>query len=418
MAKIIPIVLCGGSGTRLWPLSRKSYPKQFSKIFKGPTLFQQSITRVSNSEKIDYEPAITVTNSEFRFIVEEQLEEIGANNGSILIEPSARNTAPAILASCIYALEKDPSGIFLVMPSDHLIPDLDMFETMIQKGLMAVKDHKMITFGIKPNSPETGYGYIQFQNNKAGEVYEVKRFIEKPSVLNAKKMLLTNNYFWNSGIFLFKGIDLLKQFKKLDSKLYTNVANAVDHGGSDLNFYRLDNFYWDKCKNISIDYAIMEKSDNLSVVPFEGYWTDLGSWEAVLREEDKDKDGVAHDENVLAFDCKNSLLRSEKDSLRLVGIGLENIVAVAMPDAVLVMNVNKNQELKSAVETLKKLKIQQAEQFPTDHRPWGWFEVLITSDQFQVKKISVHPGKSLSLQSHQHRSEHWVVVEGTATVTI
>ena len=217
---------------------KKILPKTVFKIFKGPTLFQQSITRVSNSEKIDYDPAITVTNSEFRFIVDEQLEEIGENNGSILIEPSARNTAPAILASCIYALKKDPSGIFLVMPSDHLIPDLDMFETMIQKGLMAVKDKKMITFGIKPNSPETGYGYIQFENKKAGEVYEVKRFIEKPSVLNAKKMLSANNYFWNSGIFLFKGTDLIKQFEKLDRKLYTNVANAVDQGVSDLNFYR------------------------------------------------------------------------------------------------------------------------------------------------------------------------------------
>lgn len=418
MTKIIPVLLAGGSGTRLWPLSRKSYPKQFSNLVGDQTLFQQSALRLTSSDKLKFGPHITMTNTEFRFIVGEQLRNIGMQPGPILIEPEGKNTAPAILASCLYAFERDPEAILLVAPSDHVIPDVAAFHAALDRGLEAVRQGKIVTFGILPTRPDTGYGYLELLKASSGEVVDLVRFVEKPDVSNALVMLEAGNYLWNAGIFLFRASDMINAFELHAPLLLDPVRNALGALKSDLDFLRLDPAAWSKCEDVSIDYAVMERATNLVAVPFSAGWSDLGGWDAVLDEMDRDEHGVAVSSNAHAIDCKNTLLRSESNSLELVGLGLENILAVAMPDAVLIAHKDRAQDVKLIISKLKVEGVPQAETFPKDYRPWGWFETLAIRGRFQVKSIFVKPGAALSLQSHHHRSEHWIVVEGTAKVTV
>ena len=414
---ITPVLLCGGSGTRLWPLSRKSYPKQFAPLLGEESLFQASARRLAGS---DCAAPVVVTNAEFRFIVTEQLSAIGIDPGAVLIEPEGRNTAPAVLAAALHLAKTDPEALMLVAPSDHVIPEAEAFHAVLQAGAEAARAGRLVTFGITPDRAETGYGWLELETAPDGgsQALDLIRFVEKPDAQTAQNMLEQGRFLWNAGIFLFSVATILEAFRAHASDLMDPVTTAVDQGRADLGFLRLDPDAWTGAEDISIDYAVMERAGNLSVVPFSSGWSDLGDWHAVWREMERDADGVAAFGNALALECEDTLLRSEAEGLELVGIGLKDVVAVALPDAVLVADAARAQEVKAAVAALKAKGAKQATAFPKDHRPWGWFETLALADRFQVKRIVVHPGAALSLQSHHHRSEHWIVVEGTAKVTI
>lgn len=418
MNEVIPVLLAGGSGTRLWPLSRKSYPKQFSNLLGEQSLFQQSALRLTSSDNVKFAPHMTMTNLDFRFIVGEQLQGVGIQPGPILIEPDEKNTAPAILAASLYAFERDADAILLVAPSDHVIPDVEAFHSAVVTGLDAVKNRKIVTFGITPTRPETGYGYLELSKPTSEKAVDIIRFIEKPDTANALSMLEAGNFLWNAGIFLFRAFDMIEAFERYAPALIGNVKMSLGNVRADLDFLRLDPVHWSKCENISIDYAVMERASSLVAIPFSAGWSDLGGWDAVWEEMEQDHNGVAVSSNAHAIDCKNTLLRSEDDRLEIVGLGLENVLAIAMPDAVLISHKDRAQDVKKVIIELKSKNIQQGETFPKDHRPWGWFETLAIRGRFQVKRIFVKPGAALSLQSHHHRSEHWIVVEGTAKVTV
>ena len=413
--KITPVLLCGGSGTRLWPLSRKSYPKQFSALIGDESLFQASARRMTGG---DYAAPLVVTANDFRFIVTEQMDAAGIQAGAVLIEPAGRDTAPAVLAAALHLAATDPEGMMLVAPSDHVIPDTATFHATVAAALPAAQAGQLVTFGIAPDRPETGYGYLELNAAPTGEATPVplKSFVEKPDADTAAKMLAEGRYLWNAGIFLFSVPTILAAFQTHAPDLVTAVQASLDGAQSDLGFTRLDPNAWENAQAISIDYAVMEKADNLSVVPYTARWSDLGDWAAVWRE--TENDGMSLSGPATAIDCTNTLLRSEVEGQAIVGIGLDDIVAVAMPDAVLISHKGRTQEVKQAVTALKEKAAPQAETFPKDHRPWGWFESLVVGDRFHVKRIVVHPGAALSLQSHHHRAEHWIVVEGTARVTI
>ena len=417
---IYPVLLAGGSGTRLWPLSRKSYPKQFSKLIGDKTLFQSSAQRLTSSSTLDFTPHITLTNSDFRFIIGDQLQEIGIDPGPILIEPEPKNTAAAILAASIFALSRDEKAVLLVAPSDHVIPETNDFHESIKVGLTHAQNRKMVTFGIKPTHPETGYGYLELSIDPLDDYgsSDLKTFVEKPNLQNAKQMVEAGNYLWNAGIFLFRAQDMIDAFRTYTPETLDLVSQSINEASADLGFLRLAAEPWSKIEGISIDYAIMEKAQNLVAVPYASKWSDLGGWDAVWSESKQDSLGNVTSESAHAIECSRSLLRSESDGQQIVGIGLNDIIAIAMPDAVLVAPKDRAQDVKKAVELLKLKDIAQGEIFPKDHRPWGWFESLALGDRFQVKRICVKPGAALSLQSHKHRSEHWIVVEGTAKVTI
>ncbi|MFD2174857.1 mannose-1-phosphate guanylyltransferase/mannose-6-phosphate isomerase [Rhodobacter lacus] len=414
---IYPTILCGGSGTRLWPLSRKSYPKQFVPLLGEETLFQASAKRLAGA---GFAAPVVLTNSDFRFIVTEQLATVGIDPGAILIEPEGRNTAPAVLAAALHLQAKDPQAVLLVAPSDHAIPDAAAFQAAVQRGMAAVAAGQIVTFGITPTRPETGYGYLELAH--APEASEapvaLKRFVEKPDLARAEEMVAAGSYLWNAGIFLFRAADMIAAFEAHAPEVLAPVRAALEGAQADLGFLRLAPGPWGDAPEISLDYAVMEHATNLSAVPFSGDWSDLGGWDAVRAAGPEDATGTVISGAATAIDCTGSLLRSESEGLELVGIGLDNIIAVATNDAVLVADMNRAQDVKKAVEALKARKAPQAVQFPKDHRPWGWFETLALADRFQVKRIVVHPGAALSLQSHHHRSEHWIVVQGTAKVTV
>lgn len=418
MTNIVPVILAGGEGKRLWPLSRKSYPKQFSKLIGELSLFQQTAIRLNSSKSFSFAAPLILTNFEYRFIVTEQLNNIGLNSGGILIEPETKNTAPAILAACLYMEKLAKNSTILVCPSDHFIPDTHLFHDAIKKSLPYVEKGKIVTFGITPTRPETGYGYLEVSGKFKSKISEVHKFIEKPELNAAVKMLGSGNFYWNSGIFMFKVKDLIAAFSKYAHETLRSVQLSVQEASKDLEFLRLGAESWSNIEGASLDYAIMEKADNVVVKPYPYAWSDLGSWDAVANEMKADENGVALTNGAISIDCKNTMLRSEAEHQKLVGIGLQDIIAVTMNDAVLISHKDRLQDVKNIVDQLKELQVPQAEIFPIVHRPWGWYESLICSQSFQVKRICVKPEGVLSLQSHQYRSEHWVVVEGIARVTV
>ena len=412
---IHPVLLCGGSGTRLWPLSRKSYPKQFSPLLGEESLFQASARRLSGP---GYAPPLVVTGDPFRFIVTQQLAGAEIQPGAIVIEPEGRNTAPAILAA---ALSLPEDAVMLVAPSDHVIPDADAFRDAVAAALPRAKSGDLVTFGIAPDRPETGYGYLELAPgaDPSEDVPQpLARFVEKPDLAAAETMLADGRFLWNAGIFLFTAGAAVAAYRAHVPEMVDAVAASVRDADADLGFTRLAPEAWAGAEDISIDYAIMERASNLAVMPFRGRWSDLGDWEAVRRESDPDESGTAVAGTARAIDCRDTLLRAEGRDMALVGIGLTDIVVVATDDAVLVARRSDSQRVREAVAALKEIGAKQADSFPVDHRPWGRFETLALGGRFQVKRITVHPGAALSLQSHHHRSEHWIVVEGTARVTV
>jgi len=412
---IFPVLLCGGSGTRLWPLSRKSYPKQFANVIGDQSLFQASAQRFCGE---GFANPLIVTGEPFRFIVIEQLDKVGITPSDIMIEPEGRNTAAAAAAAALFALEQDPDAMILLVPSDHAVSAPETFRTAVMQGVDAAQAGDIVTFGIVPSRAETGYGWLEIGQQTDSSVYKLERFIEKPNVAKAEELFAQGRYLWNAGVFLARASVLIEAFKAHAPDILEGVDAAMKAASLDLGFIRLDPKLWSKIREKSIDYAVMEPSKNLSTVRFEGHWTDLGGWESVWLETQRDDDGNALSTHTTAFDCENTLLRSENEGIELVGIGLKNMVAIAMNDAVLVADMTEAQNVKKAVRVLKARGAKQAQQFPVDRRPWGWFETLVLADRFQVKRIHVNPGAALSLQSHVHRSEHWIVVSGTAKVTV
>ena len=420
MSQIIhPILLCGGSGTRLWPLSRKSYPKQFTDLVGDESLFQASARRLSGEGF--FAPAI-VTGSDFRFVVLEQLAALEIVPAEVLIEPSARNTAAAICAAAISLEARETGALMLVAPSDHVIPDPERFRDAVQAATGAAESGQLVTFGIKPDRAETGYGWLELSDQPDAEFspvpQQLKSFVEKPDAAKAHALLAGNMHLWNAGIFLFSTTTILDAFRTHAPDTLAAVTKAFDAAAKDLAFTKLDPAAWEECEDISIDYAVMERADNLTVVPYGGAWSDLGDWHAVWRENEGDESGTVLNGPATSIDCSDTLLHATSEAQEIVGIGLKDIVAVAMPDAVMIAHKDRAQDVKKAVAELKAKGASQAETLPRDYRPWGWYESLVIGTRFQVKRIVVNPGAALSLQSHHHRSEHWIVVEGTAKVTI
>ncbi|NJM84468.1 MAG: mannose-1-phosphate guanylyltransferase/mannose-6-phosphate isomerase [Tabrizicola sp.] len=412
---ITPVILCGGSGTRLWPVSRQSYPKQFAPILGDESLFQMAAARFQTAE---FAAPMVVTAQDFRFIVTDQLAAAGLAAKSIVIEPEARNTAPAAAAAALILAASDPRALMLIVPSDHLIEDMDLFRAAVDRGAVAARDGRIVTFGIRPDRAETGFGWLRPGVMTHPGVEALNGFVEKPDAAQAESLLADPRCLWNSGIFLARADVLLQAFATHAPDLLATVEASVAGGTADLGFFRLQADAWAGADCISIDYAVMEKARDLAVVRYDGRWSDLGSWAAIWQETPRDEHDTAVQGRATSMGCEGSLLRSDHEGVELIGIGLKNIVAVATRDAVMVADLTQSQSVKLAVDMLKRRGAAQATTFSRDHRPWGWFESLATGDRFQVKRIHVQPGQALSLQSHMHRAEHWIVVQGTARVTV
>ena len=415
---IYPVLLAGGSGSRLWPVSRRSFPKQFSNLIGTHSLFQNSILRFQSSKKITFSPCVTLTNNDFRFVVENQFEQIGIHSGDIIVEPTIRNTAPSILAAALHCEQKNSDALLIVSPSDHQIDHIDGFHDSILAGIPKAQEGNFVTFGVQPDYPETGYGYLEISQIKKFEPMEVLRFIEKPSLDCAKKLVATRNHLWNSGIYLFRAKDLIFAFKKYAPDILRNVRASFELKNKQGSITFLEEGNWSSCENVSIDYAIMEKSENLSVIPLSSGWSDLGTWDSIWKNSKSDENGVVLKGKTKAINCKNSLIYSEDDRMTLVGVGVEDIIAVAMSDAVLLAKKGRSQDVKMAIDLLNKEESKLTIEFNKTNRPWGWFKTIFQGQNFKVKQIYVNPSASLSLQSHKHRLEHWVVVKGTAHVKI
>ncbi len=418
MISITPVILAGGRGDRLWPLSRDAYPKQFSEVVGPSSLFQQTVTRLSPTKSLSFRAPIIVTNESYRFFVNEQLGELGIGDSKVILEPFGRNTAPAIIASCITALEREKDAILLVMPSDHIIDNAESLQSDVEQGCDGLVDGNIVLFGIKPNRPETGFGYLQLEQETTNGLQRLLSFIEKPSLEDAKKLVIDDSFLWNSGIFLFKAEELLRAASAHCPEILKAVTAAVVNGRKLENEIYLDAESWSKSESISIDYAIMEKIDNLCCIELSSSWSDLGEWNSVWEHAVKDVNGISAPDGAVVIDCENVLLRTEDKNLKIAAVGLSDVVVTATTDAVLIADRNSAQKVKQVVSELTAQGAKQASSFRIDRRPWGWYDSLEVSVNSQVKHIHVNPHSAISLQRHKHRSEHWVIVNGTAVVTI
>lgn len=413
MTTLVPVLLAGGSGTRLWPTSRKSYPKQFVDLIgSGDSLLQSSLKR--SLVMVDAAPWIIITGEEYRFLVAQQANETGIQIGSILLEPVSRNTGPAIALAAFEALESHNSPKLLIQTADHHIQDLDAFESAVNDALKL--EVPFVLFGIKPTYPETGYGYIECDTAEGVAVSLVKSFKEKPDPTTAKSYVKAGNYLWNSGMFMLDAKSYLEALQQLEPAMFEACQRAYKNASRDLDFKRVDSVAFSASPTISIDYAVLERIENLHVLPYRGDWSDVGSWDSVASLANSDTNGNRTQGDALLIDCQNTFIRTE--SRLVAAIGLENLIIIETRDAIMIANRTKTQSVKKLVDLLKSRDRKEATEHRKMHRPWGSFETLLTSERFQVKQIAVNPGASLSLQMHHHRAEHWIVVSGTAEVHI
>lgn len=411
MAKLQPVLLSGGSGTRLWPLSREAYPKQFLPLAGEDTMLQATWLRVA---PIAGAAPIVVANEEHRFLVAEQLRQVGAPTPAILLEPVGRNTAPAIAAAALQATADGDDPLLLVLPSDHVVRDVEAFRAAVGEATQAAEQGALITFGIHPTGPDTGFGYIQSDASAGNGVRKVLRFVEKPDAATARAYLDAGGYSWNSGMFLFRASRYLAQLGRFHPDVLAAVREAFAKARRDGDFVRLDKDAFAASPSDSIDYAVMEKTDAAMVLPVDIGWNDVGSWSALWDVAERDADGNAHLGDVIAVDTRNSYAYAR----RLVAlVGVDDLVVVETDDAVLVARKDRVQEVKQVVARLKASQRSQAALHREVHRPWGSYDSVDVGDGFQVKRIKVKPGATLSLQSHERRAEHWIVVRGTARVT-
>jgi len=413
---IVPIVLAGGKGTRLWPMSRSSRPKQFLPLTGDLSLFQQTLLRVG--DKGIYSAPIVITNEDYRFLVAEQALESGVELAAILLEPCVRNTAPAIAAACVAVENEGKNQLVHILPSDHDIEVNEAYLCAIKSARITAKNSRLVIFGITPNEPATGFGYIEAADEEQNGASHVKRFVEKPDAKNAKRMLDSGNCYWNSGMFMFSTSIFLNECKLLAPDIYSTASASVKQAKRDLDFIRLDQDTFSQAPDISIDYAIFEKTSLASVVPSPIQWSDLGSWDAVWKSGVRDNDENLCRGSVSLSNTKNSLVITEK--LHVAVDGLDDIAVVTSEDAIYVGNLSEAQNVGAIVKYLgansKTRELTDVHQ--TTYRPWGGYTSVLNGERFQVKRLFVKPGKRLSLQKHHHRSEHWVVVRGTAEVHI
>ncbi|MGZ9710871.1 mannose-1-phosphate guanylyltransferase/mannose-6-phosphate isomerase [Glaciimonas sp. GNP009] len=413
IVKILPVVLCGGSGTRLWPLSRESFPKQFIRLLGSDSLLQQTILRLKAIDGV--EPALLVLNESSRFIAAEQLREIGIEDATILLEPMRRNTAPAIAVAALHAVSKGEDPLLLVLPSDHVIKDAATFRAAISDATQAAAAGDLVTFGITPLRPETGYGYIRARRTELERVQKVLEFVEKPDRAAVEQYVASRDYYWNSGIFMFRASSFLEELAQFHPEIVESCQMAVAAAIKDLDFIRLDSKSYALNPDISIDYALMEHTNRASMVSMDADWSDIGSWASVLEASDRDVNNNATYGDVMLQDCQDCLVYG--NSRLVTAVGLRNIAVVETADAILVMNTEHAQDTKKLVN---KLAIHKRPEVPNHReifRPWGTYDAIWNGTRFQVKSIKVKPGGKLSLQLHHHRAEHWIVVTGTAKIT-
>jgi mannose-1-phosphate guanylyltransferase/mannose-6-phosphate isomerase len=410
--KIIPLIMCGGAGTRLWPASREVRPKQFLPLFGTRSTFQDTLKRVSDASL--FERPIVITNAAYRFMVIEQLAEIGIE-ADVLLEPARRDSGPAIAAGSVFAETRDKEAVVLALAADHVVQDAPAFIAACRQGLVAAASGRIVTFGIKPERAATEYGYINPGELVSGEVRSVEKFVEKPDQATAADYIKAG-YLWNSGNFMFRAADLLDEYRKFDAASVQAVADAVTKSGRDLGFVTLDKDSFVAAKAISIDYAVMEKTARAAVVPVSCGWSDVGSWHAVWELADKDGQGNAAQGVAVFEDSRNCNVQTDRALVALEGV--DDLVVVATQDAVLVSRQKDANGLKRLVAKLKTVAPQVTEDHLKVHRPWGSYQSVDNGDRHQVKRIVVKPGQRLSLQKHYHRSEHWIVVRGAARVTV
>lgn len=410
---IIPVILAGGSGTRLWPLSRKHYPKQLLKLFGDKTMLQQTLLRLQGVPNLA--PPIVVCNEEHRFMVAEQLHEIGQQKSSIILEPIARNTAPALALAAIHARTLADSPILLVLSADHMIKEVDVFQSALSNAIEAASLGYLATFGVQPTRPETGYGYIKAASaSSSAAFFPVTQFVEKPNLATAEKYLDEGCYYWNSGMFVFQTQVFLQELQAQSPDVVIAAEQAKVWAVQDLDFIRVDKESFAQAPNISIDYALMEKSQNVVCVPLDAGWSDVGDWKSFWDLSDKDGAGNSLIGDSIDIDSTNTLVFSQ-DKL-VATLGVNNLMIINTPDAVLVADKSQAQQVKSIITQIEKQNRSEHLQHREIYRPWGCYDAIDSGDRYQVNRIRVKPGGSLSLQIHHHRAEHWIVVKGTALV--
>ncbi len=408
---MIPVILSGGSGTRLWPLSRGHHPKQFLPLVSEKTMIQETLNRLDGV--IGLKPPIAVCNEEHRFMMAEQLWEIGCKPSAIILEPVGKNTAPAVAMAALAASSKD--DVLLVLPADHVIENKKAFQQSVEQAKQLANQDFLVTFGIIPNGPETGYGYIKGGEQVREGSFAVASFVEKPNIETAKEYVRSGDYFWNSGMFAFKAGRYLEELEKFNPEMLSSCKKAYEAATRDLDFTRLDKELFSACPADSIDYAVMEKTDQAVVIPIDVGWNDVGSWSALWEVTQKDQDENAIHGDVLTIDTKNSFVHAE--GRLVVTIGVQDLVVVETDDAVMVAPKERVQEVKAIVDQLKSEQRKEAAWHRKVYRPWGHYDSVDEGERHQTKRIVVKPGAKLSVQKHHHRAEHWIIVKGTALVT-